>query len=155
MCSSLLTQSPSDLTPDEPEPVIAFEDEPEPDLLDTDWEIGIPDAPPPPPRKDRIARVGQIGVEPPIFTKRVSPEYPFMALKVKVTGFVILEAVLRKNGDITDVKVLRGLGNGKFGFEERAVEALKQWEFLPGRVNNRPADVRMTLKIDFRISIGT
>jgi len=144
-----------DLTPDEPEPVIAFEEAPEPELSVDDWEIGIPDSPPPPPQTDRIARVGQVGVEPPIFTKRVSPEYPLMALKVKLTGFVILEAVLRKDGQITEIVVLRGLGQGKFGFEERAIEALEKWEFLPGRVNNRPADVRMTLKIDFRIKVGS
>ncbi len=48
-----------------------------------------------------------------------------------------------------DVHVLRGLGKGKFGFEESAITALKKWEFQPGKVDGVPSDVRMTLKIDF------
>jgi len=137
-----------DLTPDEPEPIVEPEPAPEPELdMDDDWEIGIPDAPPD--TSDTIARVGQVGVEPPVFTKKVQPNYPDRAIKVKIQGYVILEAILRKNGSVDDVKVLRGLGKGKFGFEDEAINALKQWQFLPGKVNDRPADVRMTLKIDF------
>ena len=138
-----------DMTPDEPEPIVEPDPPPEPEILPTDdWEIGIPDGPPEP-QTDTIARVGQVGVEPPVFTKRVPPKYPDRAIKIKLQGYVILEAILRKDGTVDDIKVLRGLGKGKFGFEEEAIKALKKWQFLPGKVNNRPADVRMTLKIDF------
>lgn len=138
-----------DLTPDEPEPVVEPDPPPEPEILPTDdWEIGIPDGPPEP-QGDTIARVGQVGVEPPIFTRKVTPSYPERAVKIRLQGYVILEAILRKDGSVDDVKVLRGLGKGKFGFEEEAAKALQQWEFLPGKVNGKPADVRMTLKIDF------
>ena len=138
-----------DLTPDEPEPMVEPDPPPEPELLPTDdWEIGIPDGPPVT-ATDTIARVGQVGVEPPIFTKRVPPKYPERAIKIKLQGYVILEAILRQDGSVDDIKVLRGLGKGKFGFEEEAIKALNQWEFLPGKVNGKNADVRMTLKIDF------
>lgn len=138
-----------DLTPDEPEPVVEPEPPPEPEVLPTDdWEIGIPDGPPEP-QGDTIARVGQVGVEPPVFTKKVQPKYPERAIKIRLQGYVILEAILRKDGSVDDIKVLRGLGKGKFGFEEEAAAALRSWEFLPGKVNGNPADVRMTLKIDF------
>jgi len=138
-----------DLTPDEPEPVVEPDPPPEPEILPTEeWEIGIPDGPPEP-QGDTVARVGQVGVEPPVFTKKVQPKYPERAVKIRLQGYVILEAILRKDGSVDDIKVLRGLGKGKFGFEEEATEALKNWQFLPGKVNNIPADVRMTLKIDF------
>ena len=138
-----------DLTPDEPEPIVEPDPPPEPEVLPTDdWEIGIPDGPPEPVR-DTVARVGEVGVEQPIFTKRVSPKYPEKAVKIRLQGYVILEAILRKDGTVDDVKILRGLGKGKFGFEDEAMKALKKWTFLPGKVNNKPADVRMTLKIDF------
>lgn len=141
-----------DLTPDEPEPVVEPEPEPEPEVLLTDdWEIGIPDGPPEV-RGDTIARVGEAGVEPPVFTKRVKPKYPERAIKIRIQGYVILEGILRKDGTVDDIKVLRGLGKGKFGFEEAAAAALRQWEFLPGKVNGKAADVRMTLKIDFVIN---
>ncbi len=138
-----------DLTPDDPEPHVEPDPPPDPDVLATDdWEIGIPDEPPPN-TGDTIARVGQVGVEQPVFTKRVTPKYPERAVKIKLQGYVILEAILRKNGDIDGIKVLRPLGKGKFGFEDEAITALKKWVFLPGKVNGHPADVRMTLKIDF------
>lgn len=103
----------------------------------------------PTPNATAIPRVGQVGVEPPLFLKKVSPEYPKRAIKIKLEGFVILEAVLRKDGTVDDVIVLRGLGKGKFGFEESAITAVKQWEFRPGTLNGEPSDVKMTLKIDF------
>lgn len=138
-----------DLTPDEPEPIVQPEPPPEPEVSFTDdWEIGIPDGPPEP-QADTIARVGTVGVEAPIFTQRVKPKFPERAAKIKLQGYVILEAILRKDGGIDDIKVLRTLGKGKFGFEDEAITALKQWKFLPGKVNGQPADVRMTLKIDF------
>ena len=138
-----------DMTPDEPEPVVEPDDPPEPEVLPTDdWEIGIPDGPPQQ-AADTIARVGQVGVEPPVFTKKVSPKYPERAVKIKLQGYVILEAILRKDGSVDEIEVLRGLGKGKFGFEEEAIKALRAWQFLPGKVAGSPADVRMTLKIDF------
>ena len=103
------------------------------------------------PKDEPIPRVGQANVAPPVFTKRVSPVYPERALAIKLQGYVILEAILREDGVIEDIKVLRGLGKGKFGFEKAAIEALKQWEFLPGKVDGMLSDVRMTLKIDFVI----
>jgi len=113
-------------------------------------EVEIPVGPPEP-ETNTVALAGQVGVEPPTFTKKVHPVYPARALKERLEGYVILEAVLRKDGTIDDIKVLRGLGQGKYGFEEAAKAALQQWQFLPGKVNNQPADVRMTLKIDFTL----
>lgn len=105
--------------------------------------------------QDEIARVGQPGTEPPVFTRKIKPDYPERAAKIKLQGYVIIEAVLRKDRTITDLNVLRGLGRGQFGFEDAAIEAIKQWEFVPGTVNGKPADVRMVLKIDFVLKDGT
>ena len=144
-----------DLTPNEPEPVVEPDPPPAPEVLYTDdWEIGIPDddSIPEPPSQESVARVGQVGVEPPVFTHQPTPEYPRMGLKVGVEGFVILEAVLRKHGRIEEIKVLRPLAKGKLGFEKAAMDTLRQWQFIPGKVNGKPADVRMTLKVDFRLT---
>jgi len=99
--------------------------------------------------KDVIARVGQSGVTPPVFIHKTKPVYPERAAKIKLQGYVIAEAVLRKDGTVEDIQILRGLGKGKFGFEDATIDALRSWTFKPGEVNGIPADVRMTLKIDF------
>jgi TonB family protein len=138
-----------DLTPEAPEPVVVKEVMPDPNPIDSeDWEIGIPDAPPER-SAAQIAMVGAAGVEPPVFTKRVPPEYPQKGVEIRLQGYVILQAILRKSGAIDDIQVLRGLGQGKFGFEDEAIASLQQWQFLPGKVNGRPADVRMNLRVDF------
>ena len=137
-----------DLTPLDPDPIIAAtEIPPDPEMLVTDeWEIGIPEGPP---QVEQVAMVGDAGVDPPIFTKRVSPNYPSEAVEIRLQGYVVLQAVLKKDGTVDDIEILRGLGRGKFGFEQAAITSLKQWQFLPGKVNGKPEDVRMNLRVDF------
>ena len=142
-----------DTTPDEPEPVIALSDIviPEPEMVPTEeWSFGIPDGVPSPPQS--IAMVGEAGVSAPVFTKKVPPHYPPAGVQVRLQGYVILKAILRKTGVVENIEVLRGLGRGKFGFEDEAIASLKKWTFLPGEVNGHPADVSMNLRVDFIIN---
>ncbi|MDJ0839273.1 MAG: TonB family protein [Acidobacteriota bacterium] len=142
-----------DTTPDDPEPIVAFSNiaVPEPEIYDTDnWEFGVPDGVPA--AHEKVAVVGEAGVVAPIFLKKVTPRYPIAGVQVRLQGYVILQAILRKTGIVDNVQVLRGLGRGKFGFEEEAIASLKQWTFLPGKVNGEPADVRMNLRVDFIIN---
>ena len=98
-----------------------------------------------------IARVGESGVTAPVFEKRFPPHYPRKAYRIKLEGYVLLDAVLNSDGTIDDIKVLRGLGKGKLGFEEEAIKAVKTWQYQPGQVNGAPSNVRMTLKVDFKL----
>jgi len=91
------------------------------------------------------------GLESPVFVHRVAPVYPKLGLKYKIQGYVTLEATLTREGEIIDISVIRGLGKSKFGFEEAASEALKKWDFIPGRLKNEPVNVRLVLRIDFRL----
>ena len=145
-----------DTTPYEPEPVIEPAPVIEPDLVLTDdWEIGVAEWPGDGSKGggESVGGVvhlpGEDGLVPPKFTKRFSPKYPDEAVKIKLQGYVILEAILRKDGEIDRIQVVRGLSEGKFGFEREAINALKRWEFLPGKLHGEPVDVRMTIKIDF------
>lgn len=102
-------------------------------------------------QEDGIARVGQPGIKPPIFIRKVAPQYPIEGLNQKIEGYVILEAVLQHDGNVGDIKVLRSLENAKYGFEQEALAAVRQWQFIPGERDDVPTDVRMTLKIDFAL----
>jgi len=139
-----------DRTPNEPEPEIAFTEIMAPEMTETsDWEIGIPDGPP---MRETVAVLGDQGVEAPVFTKKVPPNYPYEGVQVRLQGYVILQAILRKTGLVENITVLRGLGKGKYGFEDEAISSLRKWEFLPGKVGGEPADVRMNLRVDFIIN---
>jgi len=140
-----------DATPDLPEPVVAPNPPDEIDLVATDdWMIGVPEHQPEPPRSVYLETTP--GVESVVFTRRVLPDYPARAMKLGMEGYVILSAILRTDGTIDEVKVIRGLGRGRFGFEDEAIAALKQWQYLPAKLNDRQVDVRMNLRIDFQLN---
>ncbi|PYS94803.1 MAG: hypothetical protein DMF50_11375 [Acidobacteria bacterium] len=81
-------------------------------------------------------------------SSRVQPRYPEIARKAKVSGQVILQAIIRKDGSVGDVQVLRTPG-AKFGFDEAAEAAVKQWKYKPGLQNGKPVDVYFTVVVDF------
>jgi protein TonB len=138
-----------DPTPDEPEPIREPEPEPEPIPIPPDVEVVI-GAPEPPPLEEGPVRAGFGGVTYPVLIEstKVLPKYPELARKAKVTGNVILEAVIRKDGTVGGVKVLRSPG-ANLGFEEAAIEAVTQWRYKPGVQNGRPVDVYFTIVVDF------
>lgn len=78
---------------------------------------------------------------------RVTPAYPTAAQKAGVTGMVILEVVLDKNGKVKSVTVLRHAA----ALEQAAVEAVRQWQYEPARLNGVPADVVFTAEIVFSL----
>lgn len=111
-----------------------------------DWLIEPPEAPSP---TDDVLIAGTPGVREPVFTRRVQPMYPPQGAAMRLQGYVILQAILRRDGTVDAIEVLRGLGKGKFGFEREAISSLRKWRFIPGSYNGQPADVRMNLRVDF------
>lgn len=57
----------------------------------------------------------------------IRPAYPPMAAQQRVEGTVILSALISENGDVLDVRVLRG--DKRFGLEEAAIRALRGAKF--------------------------
>ena len=102
--------------------------------------------------RDDIPRVGQsnVNVVSPVCSKRVRP--CFGDKQVTSYTYLILEAVIRKTGKVNGVVVLRGpKGIENQWVLESACSALKQWEFEPGKVDDVPADIRMTFKVDIHL----
>jgi TonB family protein len=88
------------------------------------------------------------GVEPPILRKRVDPGYTSEALQAKTRGTVVLEIVIRKDGTVGAARVLRGLDPG---LDEKALEAVRRWLFVPGKFRGVPVDVIAEVIVDFRL----
>ena len=77
-------------------------------------------------------------------------KYPAQAQRMGMEGRVFVEFVVGKDGKITDVKVLRGIGAG---CGEEAVRVLKNsppWN--PGKQRGRPVRQRMVLPITFKLN---
>ncbi len=77
-------------------------------------------------------------------------KYPPIARENNITGRVIMSFVVEKNGNLTDIKVLRGIGGG---CDEEAVRVMKNapaWK--PGIQNGRPVRVAYTMPIFFQLA---
>lgn len=59
----------------------------------------------------------------------IQVHYPPMALRAKVTATIILSTLIDENGNVVDVKVLRG--DARFGFNEEAMRAVRSTRFSP------------------------
>lgn len=114
-----------------------------------------PPAPPAPPKpvtdassEDRVYEISD-SIRPPIAAFQPVPSYTPEAREAKIEGIVILQMVIRKDGTVTDVKVVRGLG---YGLDEAARDAIvNKWKFRPGTLNGRPVNVRAHAEVSFRL----
>ena len=138
-----------DPTPDGPEPLRLRDVEPTAVDLDVDDVVfGIPEAPPaPPPDHGGPLEIGG-EVAAPVRIHFIKPRYTEIARRARITGSVILETVIDRDGRVTEIKVLKRLG---MGLTESAVEAVAQWRFKPSTLNGRPVAVIYRPTVHFEI----
>jgi periplasmic protein TonB len=88
------------------------------------------------------------GVDPPRLLKEVRADYTDDARRANITGEVLLEIVVRRDGGVGDVRVLRGLNAG---LNARAIDAVRQWRFAPARLKGTPVDVVVEVSVEFKL----
>ena len=88
------------------------------------------------------------GVEMPRPLREVAPRYTSDALRAKVQGVVLVEAVVLPDGSVGDVTVVRSLDR-VFGLDEEAIKAARQWRFLPGTRFGKPVAALVTIELSF------
>lgn len=92
--------------------------------------------------------VPQGGTEP-VVASRAMPSYPAAARARGTEGTVILRVIVRKDGSVDDVNVLRDQPNG---LGDAAAEAVRNWRFRPATYQGQPIDVYYTVTVNFRLS---
>ena len=76
-------------------------------------------------------------------------KYPPLALRNQVEGRIFVSFTVNAQGDVSDVKVVKGLGSG---LDEETVRAVKTLpKFIPGKQNGRSVSVSFTVPITFKI----
>jgi TonB family protein len=87
------------------------------------------------------------GVMTGMLLKKVPPEYPFYAKEIGVTGTVVLQATISKDGRIVDLHVVSGPPE----LQQASLEAVKQWVYRPYLLNNEPVEVKTTINVIFTL----
>lgn len=138
-----------DPTPDEPEPIVDENVEyieTDDEQADTEFFAGGPVGGPPVIDTGPI-RVGG-DIQAPERLVYIAPDYPELARRARLGGVVVLEATIDRDGNVTNVNILRGLG---LGLDEAAVNAVSQWQYTPTFYNGRPVEVLLTVTVQFQL----
>jgi TonB family protein len=81
-------------------------------------------------------------------TDRVVPRYPMMARRAGIQGPVVVRGIVRRDGTIDNVEVIRDL---PYGLGEAARDAVSEWHFRPATYRGEPIDVYYTVTVNFRL----
>jgi TonB family protein len=90
------------------------------------------------------------GVMLPVVIREVKPQYTSDAMRAKVQGSVTIQAIVRTDGTVGDVSVVRSL-DSTFGLDEEAIKAARQWRFRPGTRFGEPVPVIITIELMFTL----
>jgi TonB family protein len=96
----------------------------------------VPGAPPP-------------QMKPPVPLRKVDPKYIAAAAADRVEGRVRLFGVIRKDGRVDGILLLRQVDNR---LDASAIEALSKWQFEPALRNGAPVDVDAVFEIPFHLA---
>jgi len=80
-------------------------------------------------------------------TQKVDPAYPLELMRRNIQGTVTLYAVIRNDGSVSDVRVLRGIDDQ---LDQYARAALARWHFRPATKNGAAVALEAVVMIPFR-----
>lgn len=102
---------------------------------------------PPAPPRPGAQRIDSTMIPPRVIT-RVEPVYPEMAKKSGLSGVVILELIIKEDGSVSDVRVVKPL---PLGLDQAALDAVRQWTFKPAMKDGQPIEVLFNITINFKL----
>ena len=113
----------------------------------------VPPEPPVTQPPDELNRTGIYSAVPtggtqPEEVARVIPRYPALARASNIGGSVVIRGVVRKDGSIDNVEIIKDL---PYGLGEAAKEAVEQWRFRAATYRGEPIDVYYTVTVNFRL----
>jgi TonB family protein len=90
-------------------------------------------------------RRGQLSGPVPI--EKADPKYPPEMIKAHVQGEVVLYAIIRKDGSVDSIQIVRGL---EPELDRNSMDALAHWKFRPGTREGAPVDLEAVVRIPFQ-----
>ena len=78
--------------------------------------------------------------------RKVDPKYPPTLINEHVEGEVVLYAVIRRDGSVDSIQLVRGIDEE---LDKNAMNALSQWKFRPGTRQGEPVELEAIVHIPF------
>jgi protein TonB len=91
-------------------------------------------------------RPADAGLSGPVPLRKVDPKYPPELKHEGVEGEVVLYAVIRKDGSVDSIQLVKGLDPE---LDENSMEALGRWKFQPATRNGQPVELVAVVHIPF------
>ena len=88
-------------------------------------------------------------VKAPIVIRRVQPVYPRVALMGRMNGTVVVQCIIDRSGQVRDARVVRSTFAA---FDQPAIDAVRQWLFIPGTLHSKSVDTIFELTVSFRVT---
>jgi protein TonB len=79
---------------------------------------------------------------------RAIPRYPAAARRAGVQGPVVIRGIVRRDGTIDNLEIIKDL---PYGLGEEARRAVNRWRFRPATYRGEPIDVYYTVTVNFRL----
>lgn len=98
---------------------------------------------PPSPMRVQIAPTESLS----LLLKQVPPVYPEAAREAKIEGSVVLNVVIRKDGNVGELSVV----SGNPMLVQAAIDAVKQWVYRPYYRGGQPMDVETLVVVEFSL----
>jgi protein TonB len=85
----------------------------------------------------------------PVPLRKVDPKYPPALITARVQGDVILYAIIRRDGSVDSIQLVKGL---EPRLDQNAMEALARWKFRPAERKGEPIELEAIVRIPFRVA---
>ncbi len=79
--------------------------------------------------------------------RKIDPKYPPTLINEHVEGEVVLYAVIRRDGSVDSIQLVRGIDDQ---LDANAMNALSQWKFRPATKQGVPIELEAIVHIPFR-----
>jgi len=83
----------------------------------------------------------------PVPMRKVDPKYPQSAMQERIEGEVILYGVIRQDGSVDSIQLVRGIDEQ---LDANAMSAFSQWKFDPATKEGQPVALEAIVHIPFR-----
>jgi TonB family protein len=74
-----------------------------------------------------------------------------MARAQRITGTVLISALVDEQGNVAETRVIRGASASYFGLTEAALASVKRRKYKPATQNGKPGRAWIAIQIDFKL----